>query len=277
MTFQKRDSRIIHRALIIPDSHAPLVDRAAFDCVLQAIMLVRPDRVVHLGDIGEFEHANHHIFEKVGRPTPVEIARGIRSDVRAIRKTFLDPLDRICKEAGVKIKNLTIGNHDYWLNLFVDKNPDYAETSFDEATGYNFEQVIDWKNRGWALHPIGQLLRIGQLAFYHGHLYNGLHHPRTHLLQLGISVMYGHFHSVKYDSITHANGLKGAWCLGCIKRLDPQSNKWLGGRLTSWGHAFAIVDWYGTKGHYTVHVCNVIGGKASLISDFVDGNEYKYV
>jgi hypothetical protein len=274
---QKRDKRITHRALVIPDTHAPLIDRAALDCVLQAIMLVRPNRIIHLGDVGEWEGANHHRFENVRKPEPSEIAHAIRKDVRAIRRTLLDPLDRICKEAGVENKDLTIGNHDIWPDRFVEANPDYANTIFTGASGYTFKQLFDWGARGWRLYPAGQLMQIGELRFYHGHLYGGIHHARTHLLKLGVNVIYGHHHSVKYDSVTHANGIKGAWCLGCLKRVDPASNQWLGNRITDWGHAFAVVDWYGSKGYFTVHMANIVEGKCSLLFEFLDGNQHVYV
>lgn len=272
----ERDSRITHRALVIPDSHAPLVDRAAFDCVLQAIMLMRPDRVVHLGDMGEWEGANHHIFERVRKPEPTEIARGIRKDVRAICKTFLDPLDRVCSAAGVIKKDITVGNHDIWPDKFVEANPDYQDTTFDDAKGYKFDQLFDWKKRGWTLHPIGKLLQVGELRFYHGHLYNGLYHTRTHLLKMGCNIIYGHHHSVSYTAISHVDGVKGSWCLGTIKRLDSNANEWLQNRLTEWSQAFAIVDFFG-KGHFTVHVCNIIYGRCSLLSHFVDGNEHRFI
>ena len=50
------------------------------------------------------------------------------------------------------------------------------------------------------------------------------------------------------------DGPKAAWSIGCLKDMRAESNAWLKNRITNWGHAFAIVDFYGDDGEFTVNV-----------------------
>ena len=265
---------IQERFIVLPDTHGKLVDRPALECVLQAIEIVKPSGVIHLGDIGEWESVNHHRYKRSRFPDPHEVAVGIRKEAREVRKYILDPLDEVCDKANVKIKHMLEGNHDVWLDRFVDSSHDYADTTFDEATGYRFDQIFDWKARGWEHLPCGKLLKIGKLNFYHGHLYGGIHHARNHLLRMGVNIVYGHWHDYQVSTATHADGPKAAYSLGCLKSHESDDNSWLGNRPVNWAHMFGIVDFY-QGGRFSVHPVPIIYGKCTLIgsNEVIDGKK----
>ena len=52
--------------------------------------------------------------------------------------------------------------------------------------------------------------------------------------------------------------------------MSDEENEWLGGRKINWSHAFAIVDFF-TRGHFTVHVIQIIDGKTSLWGELING------
>jgi len=262
------------RYIIIPDTHGNLVDRSALECVFKAIEIIKPTGIIHLGDIGEWQSVNHHRHAKIRKPDPPEIADNIRKDARRVRKYILDPLDAVCNAAGVKIKYMLTGNHDRWLDHFVDANPDYADCIFDEATGYRFDQIFNWRKRGWTLYPCGKLLRIGQLNFYHGHLYGGIHHARNHLIKMGVNIVYGHWHDFQAVHLTHADGPKGAYSLGCLKSYNPNDNEWLEHRPVNWAHMFGVVDFY-RGGRFSVHPIPIIYGQCTLVgtNTVIDGRK----
>ena len=268
-----RKNNILSRYVVIPDTHGGLVDRAAFECVLQAIEIVKPVGVIHLGDIGEWACVNHHRFKRIRTPDPHETAEGIRRETRIVRKYILDPLDAVCDKAKVKERHMLQGNHDVWIDRFVEVNPDYADTTFDEATGYRFDQIIAWRKRGWKVTPCGRLLKIGHLHFYHGHLYGGIYHARNHLLRMGVNIVYGHWHDFQAMHITHADGPKGAYSLGCLKRDDPEANAWLDNRPVNWAHMFGVIDFY-QGGCFSVHPIPIIKGRCTLVGtdQVIDGN-----
>lgn len=264
----------IKRYVIIPDTHGELVDRQAFECVLQAVELIKPFGVIHLGDLGEWSSVNHHRYKKRRLPDPAEISKAVRRDVTAVRRYILDPLDNVCKSTGVKHKIMLTGNHDNWLNRFVDANPDYANTHFGEATGYSFEQIFDWAARGWELVPCGKLRKIGKLNFYHGHLYGGRYHTNNHLMRMGVNIVYGHWHDFQALHVTHATGPKCAYSLGCLKRSQPEHNSWLGYRPVNWSHMFGVVDFY-QNGRFSIHPVPIIYGKCTLLGSnkVIDGTK----
>ena len=87
--------------------------------------------------------------------------------------------------------------------------------------------------------------------------------------------MYGHWHDLQQMSVTHYDGPKSAWSIGCLKDMSDEANKWLQNRATNWAHAFAIVDFY-DKGLFTVHIVQIINGKTSLWGELIDGNGKKW-
>ena len=50
----KKKGGVLKRAIVTPDKHAPIHDKAAIKVVCKAIELVKPDIYVDLGDVGEF-------------------------------------------------------------------------------------------------------------------------------------------------------------------------------------------------------------------------------
>ena len=82
--------------------------------------------------------------------------------------------------------------------------------------------------------------------------------------------MYGHHHDLQQSSVTHLDGVKSAWSLGCLKDMAADKNAWLGNRQHNWAHAFAVVDYY-DKGLFTVHVISIIEGKTSLWGQLIEG------
>ena len=49
----------VRRAVVTPDKHFPLADKAAISVVCQTIEIVKPDIYIDLGDVGEWENASH--------------------------------------------------------------------------------------------------------------------------------------------------------------------------------------------------------------------------
>ena len=47
----KKDQGVVKRAIVTPDKHAPIHDRAAINVVKQAIEIIKPDIYIDLGDL----------------------------------------------------------------------------------------------------------------------------------------------------------------------------------------------------------------------------------
>ena len=63
--------RIKQTAIVIPDTHAPLQNQAAMNCLNKTIKMVKPDMLIHLGDVGEWDAVSSWKYAKKKRP-PLE-------------------------------------------------------------------------------------------------------------------------------------------------------------------------------------------------------------
>ena len=67
---RKKKESINKRYIVIPDTHGELVDRAALECVLQGIEIIKPTGIIHLGDVGEWSGVNQHRYKRKRTPDP---------------------------------------------------------------------------------------------------------------------------------------------------------------------------------------------------------------
>ena len=176
----------------------------------------------------------------------------------------MDQIDESLDKANCHERYITEGNHDNWLNFAVEKYPYIPQ--------YKFKNAVKLQERGYKYIPFGKHLKLGKLYLYHGHHYGGQYHTSNHLRKLGCNIMYGHWHDLQQMSVTHKDGPKSAWSIGCLKDMKEEANSWLGGRPINWAHAFAIVDFF-RGGLFTVHIIQIINGKTSLWGEIIDGNE----
>ena len=58
-------------AIVFADVHAPLHDKKAVSVVCKAIEMVKPDTVINLGDMGEWDSVSAWKYKKKKRP-PIE-------------------------------------------------------------------------------------------------------------------------------------------------------------------------------------------------------------
>jgi len=251
----------VRRAIVTPDKHFPLADMPAINVVCKTIEVVKPDIYIDLGDVGEWHGCSHWQWKKKKRP-PIEYQLpSIEKDIIDVNKG-MDIIDESLDKANCKEKYMIEGNHDDWMNRFTDEHP-YLD--------YRFKDAVNLKDRGYTFYPIGKYLKIGKLFFYHGHHFGSINHTRNHLVRLGSNIMYGHHHDLQQSSLTHMDGVKSAWSIGCLKDMGDEKNAWLGNRKHNWSHAFSIVDFF-ENGYFTVHVIQIINGKTSLWGNVIDGN-----
>lgn len=243
----------VQTALVIPDTHVPLEDKAAVDVVLQALSIVRPDTLVHLGDLGEWESCSHWRWSRRRKPPLEYLIPEIDADFAAVQ-LWLDRLDAACKAAGVSRRVLLTGNHDEWVNRVVEEYPYLAGT-------HGLEVGLRLKARGWEVHPEGDFYRLGDLHLTHGSVGPaGTHHTRRRAMGWGVSTLYGHGHDVQVSSHGTVGGVIQATSLGCLKKLDRAANPWLKGQPTAWSHAFGLV--HVVDGHAHLQIVPIIHGRA---------------
>ena len=256
----KRTKRV-KRVLVTPDKHFPLHDKKAISVLCKCIGVVKPDAYVDLGDVGEWESVSHWQWKKKKRPPLEYQLPSVDKEIIEVNKG-LDIIDKALANVNCTDKHMIEGNHDDWLNRFVLENPYLKE--------YTFPKAVRLQERGYKYYAMGKYLKMGKLWFYHGHHFSGIHHTRNHLLRLGCNIMYGHHHDLQQTSVTHMDGPKSAWSIGCLKDMSSESNDFLGHRRVNWAHAFSIVDFF-NNGYFTVHIQQIINGQTSLWGTIIEG------
>ena len=255
----------VRTAIVTPDKHFPLHDKAAINVLTQAIEMIKPDIYVDLGDVGEWSHFSRFKYKGREKPPLEYMLNDCNDDIIDVN-LGMDIIDEALDKINCKEKHMCEGNHDNWINEFTKRYP-YAK--------FSFKDVVNLKARNYKYHAMGTHLKLGKLYMYHGHQYAGQYHTSNHLRKLGCNVMYGHHHDLQTMTATHMDGAKAAWSIGCLKDMRAESNAWLKNRITNWGHAFAIVDFYGSDGAFTVNVVQIIDGRTSIWGNLIDGNDSK--
>ncbi len=249
------------RAIVVPDQHFPIHDESAVKVVLRAIEFVKPNIFINLGDVGEWESVSAWQYKRRKRP-PIEYQ--LKEMVEEIKKVnkFIDRFDKVLEKVSCKEKYILAGNHDEWLDAWVEENP-YLDQ-------YTFRNACKWDERGYKYRVWNDVLTIGKLSFVHG-AYTGLSHARTHLERYGTNIIYGHVHDVSRHSSTRLlDGNISAWSMGCLKDMSAEKNKWLKGRLHNWNHAFGIVTFFDT-GYFQVEVVDIVKGQCSVWGKIIKG------
>ena len=256
------DKGVVKRAIVTPDKHFPLHDGPAIKVLCKAIELIEPDIYIDLGDIGEWNAFSAWKWKRKQKPPLEYIIPDLDKDVADVNDC-MDIIDESLDKVKCPERHFCEGNHDNWLNMFVDSHPYLKE--------YRFDRAVKLAERGYTYHPMGKRLKMGKLYFYHGNQYGGQYHAANHIRKLGCNIMYGHWHDLQQYSATHVDGPKSAWSIGCLKDMSDESNLWLQNRAINWAHAFAVVDFF-KDGLFTVHVVQIINGRTSLWGELIDGN-----
>jgi len=245
--------KLKQRAIVIPDQHFPIHDEKAVQVVLKAIEIVKPSVFINLGDVGEWESVSAWKYKGKKLP-PLEYQLPIINEEINLVNQGIDLFDSVLDKVGCKKRYICAGNHDEWLDAFVERYPYMKD--------YTFKKACNWKSRGYKYLSYNEPLKIGKLTFIHG-AYATINHSKKHLESYGENIIYGHTHDVQRCTQTKLGGTIGAWSMGCLKDMSREKNKWLRGRLHNWCHAFAIVDWF-TNGDFRVDTVEIHKGKTTV-------------
>ncbi|QDP47841.1 MAG: hypothetical protein Unbinned400contig1004_10 [Prokaryotic dsDNA virus sp.] len=242
------------RAVVISDQHFPLVDDKALSVLLQGIQIIKPDIAINLGDVGEWESVSAWRWKRRKCP-PLEYQLPFIDEEIELVNEGLDKIDRALDKVKCKTRYMLQGNHDEWLDMFVEK--------FPYLKGYTFRKACLLDERGYKYYEHNKPLKLGKINFIHG-AYATTYHAKKHLEAYGSNICYGHTHDVQRHTLTKLDsGTIAAWSMGCLKNMSGDKNKWLRGRLHNWCHAFGIITWQ-SNGNFQIEVIDIQKGKASV-------------
>ena len=157
------------RAIIVPDQHFPIHDESAVKVVLKAIEFVKPDIFINLGDVGEWESVSAWKYKRRKRPPLEYQLKEMVKEIKEVNKC-IDRFDKVLDKIKCKERHILAGNHDEWLDSFVEENP-YLDQ-------YTFRNACKWDERGYEYRVWNEVLKLGKLNFIHG-AYTTVTHAKT--------------------------------------------------------------------------------------------------
>ena len=258
----KNDYGVIKRVVVTPDKHFPLHDKKAINVVCKAIEFIKPDAYIDLGDTGEWELFSRHHWKNKEKPPLEVLIPMLDKEVKSVNDG-MDIIDKALDSVGCKERYFCQGNHELWLDEFVEKHPYLPQ--------YNTENALRLKERGYEYweYISDDKLKLGKLNFTHGD-YVPIHHAKKHLAEYKESIMYGHTHDLQRFTDKGLGGVMSAWSMGCLKDMKAKKNKFMRGNLKNWNHAFAIVDIFHND-DFKVEVVEIIRGRTTVWGNYIEG------
>ena len=184
----KSGTRLL-RTLIVPDAHVPYHDRRAWALMLQAARLIKPDRIVVLGDLLDFFCISSH--DK--RP---DRKMSLDAEIEA-GNAALDDLDSL----GASERYFTAGNHENRLErLLMQRAPELFSM-------VKLSSLLRLSERGWTHVDYRKSLRVGSLLVTHDTDQAGLHANLHALRKAGRDAIIGHTHRMAQTYLGDADGI----------------------------------------------------------------------
>lgn len=213
----------LKRGLIIPDCHAPYVDKVAWRVLLAAGRALKPDFIVILGDFGDFYSVSNHSKD----PRRVML---LDEEIRCVNER-LSELDAL----GAKEKHFIEGNHENRLQRYLD---DHAPALKGLLT---VRDQFKLKERGWSFTPYKDFLSLGKISFTHDVGKAGKYAHYDAQMAFEGNVVIGHTHRLGYTVVGNVRGKPhlGAM-LGWLGDFEEVDYMHRARARRDWVHGFGI-------------------------------------
>ena len=196
--------------LVIPDAHArPDTDLSRFSLLGRAICGIRPDKVVCLGDLADFESLSS--FDRLGsKQTEGRRFAAALASVREAQTLIFDEIEKFNRHrrgtAALEVDefHLTLGNHEQRLQRAIDADPAHLDgvISMDSIT----------EGFPWVVHPYLEPASIAGIAFAHSIATGVAGRPASTAQQILLkhftSAVAGHLHTLSFATGTKTDGTR---------------------------------------------------------------------
>ncbi len=143
------------RIFIIPDCQIPYHDRKALKAVIKAVGDIKPDEVIHIGDVMDYPQPS-----RWNKGTAGEYEGSVFEDSEQAKRQFLEPLRKVY-DGPVGVHE---GNHDERPRTYLSK---YAP-ALAESGAFNIETLLDFDGFGVTRLPEFNKIAAGWITT-HGH------------------------------------------------------------------------------------------------------------
>jgi hypothetical protein len=213
----------IQTGICVYDLHYPYHNKELWQNILKVAKELKPDFFIFGGDNLDMDAVNHWELDK-GNKRAMEGKR-LRKSYDTFQSEILDSL----KLPSYCRKIFMYGNHEEWIEKYIDKCP--------ELEGFaEIERNLDLKE--WEIIPYHHTVKVGKIHFHHGE-YTGLHHANKMVNIYERNVVYGHLHSFQlHTKVTPIDGdAHTALCMPCACDINPGYMK---DKPSAWVSGFGV-------------------------------------
>lgn len=236
--------------VVLADLHYPESDRPSVAAAMDFVQKNKKNigGVVLLGDFLDCASISRHTENLPG----LRQKGGFQTDIDGFLRDIIDPIDAALPKAQ---KVLLLGNHENWLSLLLDKQPELAGA-------LSWPKLLQVKERGWTLVGQGNSFSIGKLLLIHGdQVGSGANVAKKLVDTHCANVLMGHCHTFSAHTKTSEVKVTSKWVgmvIPCLTTLSPSYGK---ARPNSHLRGFAIVESFEGGRLFNVFVPIISEGK----------------
>jgi predicted phosphodiesterase len=196
----------LEKILFIPDSHIPYHDKDAFNLMLKAGKIFKPDHVIILGDFADFYAVSSH------SKNPNRVNK-LKEEIESVKEA----LDQV-KTLGAKNNYFVSGNHEDRLERYLrDRAPEFYNI-------ISIPKILELKEKGFKYTAYKQACKIGKLNITHDTGVAGRYAHYKALDTFQHNIIIGHTHRIGYAVEGDAQGNRHitamfGW-LGDVEEID---------------------------------------------------------
>jgi hypothetical protein len=245
-----REARVrktgVYRMVWMPDTHFPDHDEKAVGALIKFLKDYRPHGLGHIGDFMECGTVSHWDPQKNNILEFITELGGARELMGKIKKAARPTHEFFC-----------VGNHEYWLDQFLEMKIPGIQQAIKDETGYNFSSDGVGGSLMKDSIPHNEILQIGHACFTHG-FYTGTHHAKKMLEVLGTNIFYGHTEDQQKHSSVTIRGMLQAQSIGTLRSEEKVT--FLRKKPTNWISGFLILE-FTYDGSFTAYTPAIVDGK----------------
>jgi hypothetical protein len=247
------------KALVLPDMQLPYIDKKTVKNVLKYASEHYWDICLQLGDFMDWDFISKWTADNARK------TEGRRfSDEFAMANKFLDEFVAAVRNKNKNCKIVILqGNHDYRVEVVMDKTPSYAGM-LEMETNLRFkERKIDY----WKYWETRRPYKIGHAWFIHGEYYGNNHAKKT-AENFHRNVFYGHTHDrMGYTKTTVGDDSVYCESLGTLSIRDLD---YMGKKPSNWMQCFSVF-YFQPNGNFNHYVTNIVNHEFTS----VEGKHYR--
>lgn len=236
--------------IVLPDIHHPEVCWPAFYAVLDYCKknASKIEGVVLLGDNMDCTNISRHTK---GKPR-LRTRGGLQKDFEAFNREILEPLEVVVSK-GVK-KVFHLGNHEDWLEQWLDENPEFEGM-------FGFDKTLHLTERGWKVVPLGEPSKVGKAYLIHGDQVGSSDYVAKKMVDAYASTcIMGHVHRFSAHTRTSRAKSKDKWIGITLPTLGTLNPKYAKGSPNSFLNGFGIIELW-PNGFVNIYVPIIFEGR----------------